>query len=266
MHTLKKVIKKLKLFKSLFIIIAILLHLDNFILADNDIDNLLANIEEKSDLSLKTRQENTGVSYIYTRHDLDAMQIKHLSDILKATEIGYKKSRYGVIDPFGFFSSTPFNSSMIKIFIDNQEISSALYGSGLAILGDMDLGFVDHIEIYAQNPSYEYSSEPAMVTIKLYSKKAGRDMGGKITLSGGTYSNNMQSFQYADTLKRYSYLFYFSRDDNRKKSYYVDNVKVKRDAKSYNLFTSIYNDKERFMIKASKADQGGIRFKLRCQA
>ena len=257
---MKKVTKELKQHKYLFIIATFFLFFGNNIWADSssDIDNLLANIEEKSDLSLRTRQENTGVYYIYTRHDLDAMQIKHLSDVLKATEIGYKESRYGVIDPFGFFSSAPFNSSMIKIFIDNQEISSALYGSGLATLGDMDLGFVDHIEIYAQNPSYEYSSEPAMVTIKLYSKKANRDAGGKITLSGGSYNNTLQSFQYVDTLKKYSYLFYFSRDDNRKKSYYIDNVGIKRDIKSYNLFTSIYNNKEKLMIKASKVDQGGL--------
>ena len=250
--------RKLRLFKKLSIVIIIFLSIGSYLWANDDIDDILANIEEKSDLSLKTRQENTGVSYIYTRHDLDVMQIKHLGDILKATEIGSKKSRYGIIDPFGFFSRAPFNSSMIKIFIDNQEISSALYGSGLPILGDMDLGFVDHIEIYAQNPSYEYSSEPAVVTIKLYSKKANRNMGGKITLGGGSYSNNLQSFQYADTLKQYSYLFYCSRDDNRKKDYYVDSVNVKRDAKNYNLFTSIYNNKERLMIKVSKIDQGGL--------
>ena len=224
----------------------------------NEIDNLLANIEEKSDLSLKTKQENTGVSYIYTKHDLDIMQAKYLSDVLKSTEIGYKDSRYGIIDPFNFFNTTPFSSSMIKVFIDNEEISSALYGSGLPILGDMELGFVDHIEIYAQNPTFAYSTEPSMVIIRIYSKEADRDIGGKITTSFGSYKSNLQSFQYADTLDKYSYLFYLSRDINRKKNIFVDNVNIKRNIKNYNLFASIYDDKNRFMLKAVHYDKGGL--------
>lgn len=227
-------------------------------MAINEIDNLLASIEEKSDLSLKTRQENAGVSYIYTRHDLDIMQAKYLSDVLKSTEIGYEESRYGIIDPFKFFNSTPFSSSMIKVFIDNQEISTALYGSGFPIIGDMELGFVDHIEIYAQNPTFAYSTEPAMVTIRIYSKKAERDTGGKVAASFGSYGSNLQSYQYADTLDNFSYLFYISRDENRKKIYTIENVDTKRDIKNYNIFTSVYNDKNRFMLKAAHSDKGGL--------
>ncbi len=244
--------------KSFSFFIVLLMSVSNIVYADSEIDNLLANIEEKSDLSLKTREENTGVSYIYTRHDLDVMQAKYLSDVLKSTEIGYEESRYGIVDPFKFFNPTPFSSSMIKVFIDNQEISTALYGSGLPILGDMELGFVDHIEIYAQNPTFEYSTEPAMVTIKIYSKKAERDMGGKSTLSVGSYGSNLQSYQYADVLDSFSYLFYVSRDENRKKSYSIDNSDVKRNTKNFNLFASIYNKDNRFLLKAAHTDKGGL--------
>ncbi len=228
------------------------------IYAGVNIENILANIEEKNDLSLKTREENGGVSYIFTRQDLESMQVRHLSDILKSTDIGYNFSRYNILDPLNPGGSSPFSSGSVKIFIDNQEISSALYGSGLVVLGDMDLGFVDHVEIYTQSPSFEHSTEPALITIKLYSKIAKRDSGEKISFGFGSYGTNFQSFQSADTLKNFSYLFYLSRDKNGRKKYQVDGVDTKRDVKSYDLFSSIDGKKQKLLIKASKVDKGGF--------
>ncbi len=221
------------------------------------IDNLLANLEEKSDLSIKTKKENGGVSYIFTRHDLDTMQAKHLRDILKSTTIGYSESRYGLVDPMRV-GTVPFLSSAIRIFIDNQEITSALYGSGLASIGDIDLGFVDHIEIYTLNPSFEFTTEPALTIIKLYSKVASRDEGGKISVDTGSYNSKFYSLQYAENLKNFSYYTYVSKDVDNKKNYYINDRKLDRDKKHYSFFSTIYNDKEKFLVNALSSSDGGF--------
>ena len=126
-----------------------------FLFASNIFDELLIDIELKNDLSQKTKKANNGIVTVITRSDLNMMNAKHLRDILKTTEIGYNISRYGLVDP-NMKGFSPFASSNIRVYIDNQEISSSLYGSGLTILGDIDLGFVDHIEIYTANPSFEF--------------------------------------------------------------------------------------------------------------
>ena len=51
--------------------------------SESSIEGLLNTIEKKSDLSEKTKLENSGFSTIYTRNDLDMMQVKYLNDILK---------------------------------------------------------------------------------------------------------------------------------------------------------------------------------------
>ena len=102
---------------------------------------------------------------------LQRMQAKSLKDILKSTyPLGYNENRYGRPDPTTFpIAAAPFLSSMMRVFIDNQEITTGLYGSGIVLLGDINLEFVDHIEVYTQNPSYEYSTESTYVLVKLYS-------------------------------------------------------------------------------------------------
>jgi len=242
---------------SRYIFLFFLFIIATIVNADSSIDNLLANIEEKCDLSLKTKQENGGVSYIFTRHDLDVMQVKHLRDILKSTSIGYKENRYNIVDPMGM-GNMPFLSGSIRIFIDNQEVTSAFYGSGLVVLGDMDMSFVDHIEIYTLNPSFEFTSEPALTIIKLYSKVASRDEGGEVSIAGGSYGSNFYSLQYADELKNFSYFTYISKDLDRKKRYSLDDQELGRDANRYNFFGSIYDDKQKFLINISQVRKDGF--------
>ena len=50
----------------------------------DDMDNLLKEFSQKSDLSSKTKNENSGHLIIYTRNDLDKMQAKSLKDVLKS--------------------------------------------------------------------------------------------------------------------------------------------------------------------------------------
>ncbi|MFA9374618.1 MAG: hypothetical protein ACERKK_10725 [Poseidonibacter sp.] len=228
-----------------------------FAVDDFTIDKLLTDIEKKTDLSSKTKLENGGISTIYTRDDINRMQVKSLKDILKLTRnVGYTENRYGLPDSLYQGSTQPFLSSTIRVFIDNQEITTSLYGSGLIILGDIDMGFVDHVEVYTQNPSFEFSTEPTYALIKLYSKKALKDEGGKISISKGSYgSSNISGYYSQELEKDWAYFVYLSLNDDKRKKYYSNNQKLSRDKKVSHLLASFYNDKSSILFEAISSNR-----------
>ena len=227
----------------------------------NDIDkaeifSLLSDIEKKTDLSQKTKLENGGVSFIFTRDDLERMQAKSLKDILKSTyPFGYNENRYGLSDPLTFNTTAPFLSSMIRVFIDNQEITTGLYGSGIVVLGDIDLGFVDHIEVYTQNPSYEFSTEATFVLVKLYTKVAQKDEGGKVEFNYSSYGANKVSGYYSEELEDWSYFNYISNSDIQRKEYNSHDTALSRDKKRIHLLSSFYNQNNRVLLQAIKSKE-----------
>jgi len=182
------------------------------LLFSKDLSSILSKIERSNDLSLKTKRENSGVSYIFTRRDLDSLQIYHLRDLLVLIPINYKVNRYGIIDMFNPNTNIPFLSSYVRVFINDQELTSGLYGSGLAILDDIDLGWVDHIEVYTQAPAFDISTEPALVIIKLYTKTAKRDEGKNFHFALGSYKSLYSYFSLAKNLDKYSYFSYVGYD------------------------------------------------------
>jgi len=223
---------------------------------DSSIEGLLNTIEKKSDLSEKTKLENSGFSTIYTRNDLDMMQVKYLSDIYKYTMDGYRASRYGLPDPL-MYGPVPFSSSMIRVFIDDQEITTAMYGSGMVILGDLDLGFADHIEVYNLSTSFVYSSEPTTTLIRIFSKKADRDAGGSIKGIVTSRGGSTQNVQYIGRENEIDYLARISSSYDKRKEYETSKDDLDRDVKRYNLLTSIKDETQSILINASKTNKGG---------
>jgi len=233
----------------------ILLATTTFSFAEDDlnIDNLLNDIKVKSDLSSKTKLENSGVRYIYTRDDIDRIQARNLKDILKSTyPLGYSENRYGLTDPMGSGGVTqPYVSSSIRVFIDDQEITNGLYGSGLISMGDMDIGFVDHIEIYSGNPTYEFATEVTFSLIKLYSKVASKDGGNKFLVNYGSYGANHSSFYNSSNFgKDWAYFTYISKNDDKRKKYTSHSTELSRDKKDIHLFSSIYNKNNHIIFDA----------------
>jgi len=239
-------------------ILLILLFISSIIRADDvNIDSLLTDIEKKTDLSAKTKLENGGVSYIYTREDIHRMQAHNLKDILKSTyPFGYNENNFGISDPFAVQSSTPFMSSKIKIYIDNQEISTGLYGSGIVVYGKMDIDFVDHIEVYVGNPTLEFSTEPAFTIIKLYSRVAQKDDGSKVIVGGGSYGSKEIVGYTTSTLENgWSYFAYASAIDNERKKYDSYNAKLSRDSKNTHVFGTFSKDNHHFIVDAIDMDE-----------
>ena len=220
-------IRKLK-----HIIITLVLSL-NLQLSADEIGDLLNDIEVKTDLSQKTQLENSGVSFIYTRDDINRMQITNLKDILKSIyPVGYNENRYGVSDPFFTGSNHPFVSSQIRLYVDNQEITNGLYGSGLLMLGSMNIDWVDHIEIYMQSPTYEYTTESTITLIKLYTRSVTKDEGGKVKTSVGSYGASFINGYYTDYINDWSYFVFGTLNNDKRKKYQSHDSTLSRDKKS----------------------------------
>jgi len=242
---------------SIIAFVLFLICLNLYASDDESIDNILNDISTKTDLSEKTKLENGGISFIYTRNDLERMQAKNLKDILKTVyPFGYNENRYGFADPLTFTTDHPFLSSSIRVFIDNQEITTGYSGSGLFVVGDMDIDFVDHIEIYSLNPTYEYSTEPTMILIKLYSKVAQKDQGGKVRIGLSSHNSSSISGYYSDELDEWSYFSYASYNEENKDKYRFD--RYSKDRKYINVFGSIYNDNNRILVQALHQNRDGF--------
>jgi len=219
--------------------------------ANEEIDNLLNDIHHKSDLSEKTKLANYGISQIFTRDDLHRMQARYLKDVLKSGYFTkYFENRYGVTDPLvQGFETIPFKSSTIRIYIDNQEVTAGSYGSGMTIYGSLDIGFVDHIEIYTQAPTYEYSTETSVTLIKLYSKSIKKDEGSKVELNAGTYGAlRVSGYNSSYISDDWSHLTYISLDNKNRQEHNSFGEKLSRDAEVIHLFSSISNDNQRVLI------------------
>ena len=233
-------------------IILIFTVLFSFVLANNSVKQLLTQIEKSEDLSQKTKQESVGIVYVITRYQLDMMQAKTLADVLKNTIIGFNINKYGLLDPWSI-EGVPYGSNGIRVFIDNQEITTARYDNGLFLFSDVDLSFVDHIEIYYLSPSYKISTEPSYVIIRLFTKCPKRDEGKNLNFSSNI-KNYAASFNYAD----YPYLFHISNShydyDRKFKSYTIsrknNNVHLLmtyRNNYGYFLLNAFYNNRDPFV-------------------
>ncbi|MEA2019025.1 MAG: hypothetical protein U9N59_11310 [Campylobacterota bacterium] len=227
-----------------------------FIQADDfDIDNMLNDIEKKTDLSEKTKLANSGVSFIYTRDDMDRMQIHSLKDILKSIyPIGYNENRYGVADPFSQGTNHPFMSSLIKVFIDNQEISVGLYGSGLSIMADLGIQWVDHMEVYTRSPTYEYSTESTLILIKLYTKSAKKDDGGSVGISSDSYGSLNLNTHHSKEFDKWQYFSFLEHSDKKRKKYKSNGSEVSRDNNT-NLVVATLNKENHNILLLAKAQK-----------
>ncbi len=200
--------------------------------SDVNIENLLSNIEIKSDCSTKTKLESSGISTIYTKSDLERMQAKTLKDVLKSIyPSGYSENRYALPDYNQIGTNHPFLSSNMKIFVNNQEVSAGLFGSGAVLYGNIDLGFVEHIEIYSGNTTYEYSNEPTLILVKLFTKNLRKYSGQKISAEANSIGGSTVSAYSLDEFdnNEWSYFNYLSFNDDVRTKYESHNTEISRD-------------------------------------
>jgi len=232
--------KKYRRTELLFKIVLILLTLLS--LQADDINSLIQDYVKASELSNKTKNENAGNLIVYTRDDLERMQALTLKDLLKSLRyFSYSESRRAQSDLLNFDSYSN-NSKGIRLYLNNHELSSPLHGSGFIYFGDMELEFIDHVEIYTGFPSFEFGVEPATVVIRLYTKDATHDEGGKVKLMGSDNSSSVLSTYYTDSFEDFNYFAYLGDYSNNRDAYDYKGGTLGRDQHRTRFYGSLANE------------------------
>jgi len=209
------------------------------ILSAYDMDEMLDLYRKSSDLSEKTKDESLGHITVYSRDDIERMQAHNLSELLNSLRsFRYDENAIGMPDVLHSDPSV-YSSGVVKIFINNHEITSAFAGSGLFIYGNIDLGFVDHVEIYEGSTSSRVSSEPAIVTIKLYSKDPAREAGTNIQGYVGSRGSNHENISYASASDDLKYYVYVSNTHNNRTKYQNKDHTLSRDSENIHALATI---------------------------
>jgi iron complex outermembrane receptor protein len=233
------------------IILSILLLANGTVYADGDIEKLLNEFNQKNDLSQKTIDQNKGHLLLYTRDTIERMHAKTLKDVFKTIPIlSYTENRYGLTDPLAPGGIAPYSSNLIRLYIDDIEITQGWMGSGLLQYGDINIDFVDHIEFYAIPPSFDTSIEPAYMTIFIYSKVPERDSGGKLSLIQASRGSNTQTIGYGDKVGGESYMINLSHTkENREKVPNGTDTALSRDFDRTQIFAYVKNENQLFHLQ-----------------
>jgi iron complex outermembrane receptor protein len=209
------------------------------ILSAYDIDQILDLYRKDSDLSKKTKDESLGHLTVYTRDDLERMQAYTLSDLLDSLRsFRYDENMLGMPDVLHVDPSL-YSSDIVKIFINDHEISSAFTGSGFYLYGNIDLGFVDHVEIYEGSASTYVTTGLSVVTIKLYSKDPTRERGGHLQVNGGSRGSHYENISYAGIDNDFKYYLYASHKKTNREKYEHDKHTLSRDYKDQHALMTL---------------------------
>lgn len=228
----------------------------------NDLDNLLDNYASENDLSNKTKVEKSGSTQliVYTREDLDNLQYQTLKDVLTMQRFyTYRENRFGQTD---LIDGEPYSISkagqIAKIYIDNHELTTLQYDSMIQLLGNIELDFVDNIQIYQGPPSFDISSQAAVIVIKLYSKDPSRDNGNRIGTSIDNHKSSNAFFHTANAEDKLKYFLYTSTTDFQSEKIKNGTTDLSRDEKRNHLFSTFNYDENNFLLQYITKEKDGF--------
>ncbi|WP_456449859.1 hypothetical protein [Hydrogenimonas sp.] len=213
--------------------------------AEESIEDLLKTYRKEADLSKETKKENAGFVIVYTRDDLERMQVYRLSDLLKSLRFfTYDINSFGMTDPL---QRNPvfYSSDMIKLYVNEHEIGSGFAGSGLLFYGNVDMGMFDHVEIYQDSPVLDVATEPAAFVVKLYTKTPERENGGSLLFRLGDRGMQEASLSHALVMDKWSYFAYAEESENYFRHDRNMGHDISRDYRQRHLYMDLHRDTHR---------------------
>ena len=237
--------------KKINIVVIIVILFVQAIYAQN-IDTLLDTLAQKDDMSVHTKKENAGYLTIFTRQDLDRMKVRSLKELIeKIPFLRYNENSTGLSAPY-FQPYQVNNPTKIRLYINSREVLSPLFGSGFQILGQIDMAYIDHIEIYMGVPSYEISMEPTTVVIKAYTKTGKRENTTMMGISGGSYGTSDTYGYTSQDMKDFSYFVYGNHRNLKREKLYKSGSTLSRDKESEDFYAQVTMPKSKFEFQAMK--------------
>ncbi len=222
----------LRYFLLLFILI-------KYVNADTaSLDSLLTQYNQETERFKHTKKDAAGDFSVFTREDLDRMHVRQLSDILNLLKsFNMTTARIGV-NQLNISSTPSFAITPLKLFINAHEISNATFGNPIGQYGDMDLSFIDYIEVYEAGNSVSFGSESGTVVVRLFTKKPSRESGEfvktELSSRGSIMTNVLSAHLFQDS--PYSYLINANFKKSNAKEYDVNGFTLHNDTTKGQIF------------------------------
>jgi len=197
------------------------------------LDNLLKEYEDSESLYKKTKKESAGFLLVYSREDLERMQAFSLRDVLKTVRMYTMQLQSVGVTRIQKAGQGKAALPPIKLYIDDFEVTSVAQGNALDMYGEMDIYFVDHIEIYQGGSSIAFGNSPGSMVIRLYSKEPSRENSSSAQLSVDSKSGIDMRAVSAGTMGEYEYLLYADGSKTDFDKYTRNNQELSRDSKRY---------------------------------
>lgn len=179
------------------------------------LDNMLKEYNDSESLYKKTKHDNAGYLLVYSRSDLDKMQAFSLNDVMKTVRMYTLMVQNIGVTRLQKNGQGKAALPPIKLFIDDYEITTVAQGNALDMYGDIDLYFVDHIEIYQGGSSIAFGHTPGSMVIRLYSKTPSRENSRSIQLTVDSKGGGSLRAIDAGKMDEYEYLLYANGAKNR---------------------------------------------------
>jgi len=231
-----------------YFLLTTILYSSTLLASETSIKNMLENLRQKSELHHKTAQRDAGLVTIYSREDLDRMQAYTLKDILKS--VPFVNYQEGLVGTSGISTATLPIRYMpnTRLYIDDHEVSSTYFGSAFYIYGNMNLGYVDHIEVYQGGNGVEFGSEPSVITVRVYTKTAHRENVSEVQLLAdhrGSKSSYLYSGKKSNDLE---YSLYISGEDINRDSVNYNSNELSKDSVKSHLLVNVKNKKFNLLL------------------
>ncbi|WP_353662018.1 TonB-dependent receptor plug domain-containing protein [Hydrogenimonas sp. SS33] len=211
--------------------------------AAGSLDTLLEEYRSESELSKITKRESAGIYDIFTREDLEQMQAKSLQDVLKTLTLFTYSRTPNASHLLQKASVGYIPTEIVRLYINDHELSSASFGSAMFIWGEMPIEFIDHIEIYRATSSIEFGNEPGMLVIKLYTKRPEREEGGKMRLLADERGSLQGNLYYAHTNEKGFSMFFFGEGERlRNKTYENRGRRLSSDLDNHLFYANLFYD------------------------
>lgn len=231
----------------------LLIFLLSFTIASSDsLENLLEEYKQSNENSLYTADEKLGLVKIYSKRDIEIMQYSSINDILKELPNNtLHTDQFGDQIITNDDLDTPLNG-YFKYFLNDHEISDVNTQTISRAWGNMSLDFIDHIEVYQGESTFENGSNTGIYFIKIYTKKENKDNGSYIKLRAGINDFSSFSFNHLDKINDdWSYLLFVNQQiTDMSKTF--NNEEVKNKSKINYSYINLYSKKSNITLSASE--------------
>ena len=219
--------------------------------AQEGLSALLDKYARKADLSNLTKKEAGGNLIVYTRQDLETMQIRQLKELLeKIPFLYYKEDNYGLTNMF-YGPYQPASNVGIKLYLNDRALEIPYGGNALRVYAQVDMSHIDHVEIYLGAPALSFGIQQGAYVIKLYTKDPAREETDVAGAIAGTYgTKDLYAYSAHTVDDGLGYLLYANYMDLKRKKIRTENAALSRNKRIGHFFGEVRKEHHRVEFEA----------------